>query len=122
MRWGSAVSAILAFLCVQPVVQRGLLRADLFSTVLSAAFVVVLWHYHQTGRGRLYWLPVLMVAWANLHLGFFQGFAIIGLYVIAELLEFPRAERRRQALARLRRGWPWLALCPPITFVIISAW
>jgi hypothetical protein len=45
-------------------------RADLFSTVLIAVYIVLLWRYQQTGRARLWLLPVLMVVWVNAHLGF----------------------------------------------------
>src|SRR3989442_142721 len=41
----------------------------MFTTVLFAAFLSLIWENFQTGRARLWLLPVLMVAWVNLHLG-----------------------------------------------------
>jgi hypothetical protein len=52
-------------------------RGDLFSTMLTAAFMALLWSYHETGRARLWLLPVLMVVWVNTHLGFCLGLALV---------------------------------------------
>jgi hypothetical protein len=117
LRKGTAVSAVLAALAVPAIADRCELRADLFSTVLIAAFVAVLSRYHETGRGRLWALPVLMIVWVNVHLGFFVGLALIGGYVGVECLEMPWAARRRLAVARLRRAWPWLLACVRVTLV-----
>ena len=41
-----------------------------------------------TGKGhRLFWLPVLMLLWANVHGGFLQGFALLGLYLAGGAIE-----------------------------------
>jgi hypothetical protein len=47
-------------------------------------------------RTRLYWLPVLMLAWVNLHGGFLLGFVLLGIYAIAALL----SAASRDAVAR----------------------
>jgi hypothetical protein len=70
LRWGSIVSAALAAMMVPLIASRTEARADLFSTVLIAVYIVLLWRYQQTGRARLWLLPVLMVVWVNAHLGF----------------------------------------------------
>ncbi len=48
---------------------------------------------------RLFWLPVLMMLWANLHGGFVLGFALCGIYLVAGLLRLwqakDSAERKR---------------------------
>jgi hypothetical protein len=66
-----------------------------------------LWHYHRTGRARLWLLPVLMVPWVNAHLGFFIGLGLVGVYVLVESLEFFWPDRRQAAAGRLRRAAPW---------------
>ena len=109
LRRESVISALLAALAVPLIAARSNVRADMFTTVLSAAYLALLWRHHQTGRGRLWLLPALMIVWVNAHLGFILGLGLIGGYVLAELLEFFWADRRRAAAERLRRAAPWLA-------------
>jgi hypothetical protein len=78
LRKASVVSAILATLALPAIADRCFVRADLFTTILTAAFLALLWRYHCTGRGRLWLLPGLMVLWVNAHLGFFVGFGAAG--------------------------------------------
>ena len=109
LRRGSAVSAAIAIVAVPLIAWRTAPRADMFTVVLFAAFLSLLWENYVTGHARLWVLPLLMVAWVNLHLGFSAGLALVGMYVVTELLEsLFGAERRRAALERLRRAFPWL--------------
>lgn len=42
-----------------------------------------------TGKDhRLFWLPVLMLLWANVHGGFLLGFALLGLYLAGGAIEY----------------------------------
>ena len=51
-----------------------------------------------------------MIAWVNCHLGFVAGLGLIAAFVGIDLLEMLFAgDRRRGALERLRRAWPWYA-------------
>lgn len=108
LRRGSVISAVLAALAVPLIAARTNVRADMFTTLLLAADLALLWRYHRTGRARLWLLPVLMIAWVNAHLGFFLGLGLIGGYLLVEILEFFWPERRRAAAERLRRAAPWL--------------
>ena len=111
LRRGSAVSAGIAILAVPLIAYRTTPRADMFTVVLFAAFISLLWENYQTGRARLWILPLLMLAWVNLHLGFAAGLGLIAAYVVMELLETMISEvRRRAALQRLQRASRWL-LC-----------
>src|SRR5438270_2294476 len=69
LRRGSIISAALAILAVPLIAIRTGARADMFTVVLFAAFLRLLWQHHQTGHARLWLLPMLMAAWVNLHLG-----------------------------------------------------
>jgi tetratricopeptide (TPR) repeat protein len=109
LRRNSAATAALAIVAVPIIVFRTTPRAELFSTVLFAGFVAILWRQFQGERVRLWLLPVLMVAWVNLHQGFVTGLAMMGAYVLLELFELPFAVRRGPAILRLRRSTPWLA-------------
>jgi len=104
-----ATGAALAILAVPLIAERVRPRVDLFSTLLFAAVLVILWRHFQRRRSPLWLLPVIMCAWANLHLGFIAGLLLIGFYVVMEAAELPWPGRRGQALASLRAAAPWLA-------------
>jgi hypothetical protein len=108
LRRGTMVSAFLVILAIPLIADRTTPRADMFTVVLFAAFLTLLWQQHETGRAALWILPLLMIAWVNLHLGFVAGLALLGAYVLVELLEMVWPERRPMAAARVRRSWPWL--------------
>jgi hypothetical protein len=53
---------------------------------------------------RLYWLPVLMLFWVNLHGGFLLGFALLGVYFVGGVIRyFSCPEQRAEIASRLRR-------------------
>lgn len=121
LRKGTAVWAVLAIFAVPLIADRTTPRADMFTVVLFAAFLSVLWENHetlppfqQTGtepavarQGISLWLlPLLMMAWVNLHVGFVAGLALVAVYVAIEGLEMLWPERRQAAIYRFRRSWP----------------
>ena len=109
LRKNTAVGAALAVLAVPIIALRTTPRADMFTVVLFAAVLSILWEQHRTGAARLWPLPLLMFAWVNLHLGFIAGLALMVVYVLAELLDaIVTREHRTEALDRLRRAAPWL--------------
>jgi Flp pilus assembly protein TadD len=119
---GSVVSAVLAILAVPMIAIRTGARADMFSVVLFAAFLRLLWQQHQTGRARLWLLPILMMAWVNLHLGFVAGLGLVAAYVLVEALDMVWRDRREAAAERLRRCWPWLIATGVATLVNPWGW
>jgi tetratricopeptide (TPR) repeat protein len=113
LRRDNIFSVALAIVAVPLIANRTQPRAEMFTTLLFAAFLSVLWKHYIDGqlnkrRSRLWLLPVLMVAWVNLHPGFVAGLAFSAAYVATELVEFPFSQAA--ALARLRRAWPWMSL------------
>lgn len=109
LRKNSAVGAVLAILAVPVIALRTMPRADMFSVVLFAAFLSILWEQHRTGAAKLWLLPVLMIAWVNFHLGFIAGLALLVAYTGTELLEAIVSQGKRSGAAqRLRRAAPWL--------------
>jgi tetratricopeptide (TPR) repeat protein/heme exporter protein D len=109
VRRGSAVTAALAILAVPLITSRTTPRAEMFTMVLFAAFLSLLWQEHETGAARLWLLPILMAAWVNLHPGFIAGLGLLGAYVMVEALDMLQPGLRSSAAGRLRRAWPWLA-------------
>jgi hypothetical protein len=49
---------------------------------------------------RLFWLPVIMLLWANLHGGFLLGIALCGIYLIAGLIRYFLNTEDRQKVGR----------------------
>lgn len=108
LRRGSVFSAAIAIIVLPLIAQRSAPRAEVFTTLMFAAYLSLLWENYQTGRARLIWLPLLMVAWVNLHLGFIAGLALIVGFIGLDILEMFFGQVRRQAaLDRLRRAWLW---------------
>jgi hypothetical protein len=122
LRRGSVIHALLVVLAVPLIAIRTRPRADMFTVVLFAAFLALLWRYHRTGRTRLWVLPLLMAAWVNLHLGFVAGLALILGYLLAEALEMIWSPRRETAVARLLHCWPWLVATLGATLVNPWGW
>jgi len=110
-------SIVLAMCAVEPIAFRTGPRADLFNTVFLAIFLGELWAYQRGFSKRLWILPITMFVWVNFHPGYILGLAVIGAYLLLEACEFPFAERRREALKRLRRVWPWLVGTVAVTLV-----
>jgi Tetratricopeptide repeat len=104
-RWSAMVLALLA---VPMVAARSIPRAEMFTEILFAAFVSILWHYHRSGRGPLWVLPILMCLWVNLHLGFITGLGMCGAYLLLELGEGASGHGWQAPMQRLRRAAPWL--------------
>ncbi len=103
----------LIALAVPAVAERTGARADLFSTLLFAATLSLLWRFHLGLSDRLYLLPFLFVGWANLHQGFIFGLFLLVPFLIAELLA-------RAPWRRLRRLLIWTAASAAA--VLINPW
>ena len=117
---GSAATAALAILAVPAIAFRTAPRADLFTTVFFAATLVLLWRHHEGERVRLWLLPVLMLAWVNLHLGFLAGLALMCGYLVMEALAALFVEQRAGAILRMKRALPWIATSAFAT--ILNPW
>jgi len=120
LRRGSWVTAALAILAIPRIALRSTPRAEIFTVVLFAAFLSLLWQQYETGRARLWLLPLMMMAWVNLHLGLTAGLGLIAGYILLECLEMIWPNRRRAAIDHLRRAWPWFLA----TFcaILINPW
>ncbi len=120
LRRKSLIGCALAVVAVPLIANRTQPRAEMFTTILFAAFLSVLWMHYRSGHARLWLLPFFMVVWVNLHLGFVAGLALCLAYVLLEVLDLPSSTTRHAALARLHRVWPWLTL----TFVatLVNPW
>ena len=123
LRRGSPISAGIAIITVPILAARTTPRAEMFTVLLFAAYLSILWQNYQTGDARLWLLPLLMIAWVNLHLGFIAGTALMVAFVGIEILEmlFP-GRRRREAIQRLRQSYPWFIAGAMATLVNPWGW
>jgi tetratricopeptide (TPR) repeat protein len=109
--------AALAVIATPLIANRTQPRAEMLTTILFAAFLTLLWQWFRGRSVRMWMLPALMLLWVNLHPGFVAGLTLCVAYAALEILEFPFADRRKAALVRLRRAWPWLAGTCAVTLV-----
>jgi len=122
LRRGSLISSALAILAVPLVALRTTPRAEMFTIVLFAATLSLLWEQHQHGTAKLWILPLLMAAWVNVHPGFIVGLALLGSYLMLEALELPWPNRRAAAVSRLQRAWPFLLATVAATLLNPWGW
>ncbi len=111
LRRGTPVTAALTVIAVPLIAKRCSPRAEIFTIVLFAAFLSILWENYQTNRAALWLLPPLMLVWVNTHLGFVSGLALMLAFAGINVLEMLQSgDRRRGALEKLRRALPWFAV------------
>ena len=66
-------------------------RPYMLSFLMAAVFLMILESCRWSDPGdrrrlkRLFWLPLLMVVWANSHGGFIVGFILLGIYLVEVL-------------------------------------
>ncbi len=63
-----------------------LARPHLFSFLMIVLWLHILDSYEHLDRNRLYYLPLLMIPWVNLHGGYIIGFVLLGIYLAGNLL------------------------------------
>jgi tetratricopeptide (TPR) repeat protein len=117
LSWDSLASGILAVIAVPLIANRTQPRAEMFTTILFAVFLVLLWKYYRTGRSPLWLLPLLMILWVNLHPGFIAGLGMCAGYLLLEALALPFPSKRQSSTGRVRRALPWLGLTVAATLV-----
>jgi len=122
LRRATAFTATVAIIAIPMIADRTTPRAEMFTVILFAAFLSILWQHYETGRAQLWLLPILTIAWVNLHLGFIAGLMLIAGFVGLECLRLLSSETRRDALLRLRRALPWFAAAAIATLVNPWGW
>ncbi len=89
------LAAGLVALIVPLVAWRDQVRPEAFTYLLTALFygVLLAWSEGWVGEWGLAWLPLLMLLWINLHIGFVFGFLLLGAFAVR--LWAGAADRRR---------------------------
>ncbi len=122
LRRGSAATAALAIISVPAIAARTSPRADMFTVVIFAAFLSILWEQYEMGTAKLWLLPLLMMAWVNLHLGFVAGLALVCAYTALELIRLCDTSGRKATGKVLMAALPWLAATCFATLVNPWGW
>ncbi len=122
LRRARILTATLAVIAIPRIALHTTPRADMFTVLLFAAFLTLLWQQHEDGKAKLWLLPLLMMAWVNLHLGFASGFALLAAYVAVEVLDMLWAERRTAAYRQLLDATPWILATVAATLVNPWGW
>jgi hypothetical protein len=91
-------------------------RAQLFSLLLTLLWSECIWRYWRSGNTRLLWFfPVTMALWVNLHGGFIAGFILLGTTVaVAWLFPAGRAKANARHLS--------LALLGSLAATLVTPW
>ena len=105
---GGRLVTALAIVAVPAIAFRTIPRAEVFTTVLFAAVLALVWRNHLGKPVPLWPLPVIFFFWTNLHVGYFSGLGLLGAGVFFELCDMLFADRRAMALMRLKRLLPWI--------------
>lgn len=120
LRKGSSATAAVAIVAVPLIANRTTPRAEMFTVVLFSACLSLLWENYRTGRARLWPLPLLMLAWVNLHPGFVSGVGLLVAFAGLEVLHMLQPAGRAEAVSRLKRLAPWLATA--IAATLLNPW
>ena len=89
---GPRVCALISLILIVPLVIYSNVRPQVFSILLFAFFNQLLSEFRWRDRDRLWLLPVLSVAWVNLHGGFPLGLGLIGIFWLDALIATIRGE------------------------------
>jgi tetratricopeptide (TPR) repeat protein len=119
---GGRFVAALAIVAVPAIAFRTVPRADLFTTVLFAVALSIIWRNYRGKPTHLWLLPILFLLWANLHLGFISGLGLLGAAAFFDLCDMPFAEHCAPALARLKQLVPWIAASFAATLINPWGW
>lgn len=114
------LAILIMFLVTGASAIHWLARPHLFTLLFAAIFYSLLERVHEGNTRLLWWLPALMLLWANLHGGFFVGLILVGAYAGGELLRALLEAGPDGRKAAAGRAVPYLAAgagCALATFV-----
>jgi hypothetical protein len=82
------IAAISAVVCMPILITRYEIRPETFTYPLSALFLQFLWRHkmREAGFRALLFLPLLQIFWVNLHIYFFIGVILVGVFLLESLI------------------------------------
>lgn len=98
-----AVTIFLLIIALGATAIHFLARPHIASWLFTVIWFDVLDSSEQRPSRQIYWLPLLMLLWVNLHGGFVLGFMLLGAYLVAGAVQFFWGKTREQSVAWLQR-------------------
>ena len=98
-----AVAAPLALFVIPVLITRHEVRPEVFSYFLGGLFLQLLlgYRYGRLGERWLFCLPLLQIFWVNLHIYFFVGFVLVGVFFVESAIGVV-LKKDREELVRLK--------------------
>lgn len=90
-------TAIAAYFCSNRFTERGSLFSDVF-TALVVMLIILIRKGGNHNRRLIVLIPLIFLVWVNMHGGFIVGFAILGVWLIADLVTYLKATQRSREL------------------------
>lgn len=119
-RYGSFPLAVLLTLIVMPIlITRSEIRPEMFSYLLSGCFLYLLWDFREgrRGRGWLLLLPLLQLLWVNLHIYFFIGILMVGVFLLESLIDLTA----RNVSQTRKCGTQWKTLMAALLATLVAS-
>jgi hypothetical protein len=122
LRGGTVItSTVLLVVCIVASSIHFLARPHVVSWLITVVWFWVLDSgYREDHSNRIWFLPLVMLFWANLHGGFVVGFVLLAIYLTADFLKLMRcrdAEQRHTAWRHARRLSAMFGLSSLASFV-----
>lgn len=82
------IAVILSLFLIPLIAERREIRPEIFSYFFAGFFLWFVWSWRkrELAANRLYILPILMIFWVNLHVYFFLGIFLFGIYWFFDIL------------------------------------
>jgi len=86
----TGVLLFVAYLIIEP---RIVLRPEMFTYIFITLMLLLLDSYYYFGKKQLFFLPIIMLLWCNMHSLFILGFVLIGAYFISIALRDKKVDK-----------------------------
>ncbi|MDD5605873.1 MAG: hypothetical protein PHR51_00885 [Patescibacteria group bacterium] len=93
------IAGLIAVLAALPIVG---VRMQVLTLLGMALTMWLIYRYRRGEVKHLWWIPIIFLAWANLHGGFMIGLVILALFFITELAKFWLHQTRPAIYNKLR--------------------
>ena len=95
------VMILMAFGTIDRLTPRPHIMSYLFFCLLI--FIITDYKYFRHNHKVLFFLPLIFILWANIHMGIIAGMFFVGIYVISELILFFRKSKEALSKADITR-------------------
>ena len=113
------ISAVLVILSAFTSYFHWLARPHIFSILLLLIWYFILEEYQYRNKRLIYYLPLLMMLWVNLHGGFILGFLMISVYFTGNLIDalLSGGENKNLAKEKAKRYFSVGIFCLAAAFI-----